>query len=178
MSSQPQQWAGFTPLHHAVFKGDEAEVERLLKAGHNPNAQDANGNTPLHLCDPLRGGSKLGPGQPFPSGPNTAALEAIARKLLDAGADPNLANKLGKTPLHYAASHPSGTGVVEILLDHQAKIDTTDAEGRTPLHWAADANIRAHIELLLERGADKTIRDLWGKAPSDLATDSECKALL
>jgi ankyrin repeat protein len=34
-----------------------------------------------------------------------------------------------------------------------------DDLGGTPLHWAAWENRRGHVDLLLERGANRTMRD-------------------
>ncbi|MBX9830488.1 ankyrin repeat domain-containing protein [Candidatus Babeliales bacterium] len=41
--------AGSTPLHDAAHELNVAKCQQLIKAGADVNAQDANGNTPLHI---------------------------------------------------------------------------------------------------------------------------------
>lgn len=41
---------GATPLHFAVFNLHIKNVQVFLKLNANPNAQDDDGNTPLHVC--------------------------------------------------------------------------------------------------------------------------------
>lgn len=70
-----------TPLHIAVSSG--TLTERLLVAGADANATNAQGNTPLHIaCSLFRGDD--------------------VRKLVRHGADPNARNAAGVTPLELA----------------------------------------------------------------------------
>lgn len=45
---------------------------------------------------------------------------AVAAKLLDAGADANLANDSGKIPLHY---HKGSVAIIDLLLPHTKDVD-------------------------------------------------------
>ncbi len=79
--------------------------------------------------------------------------EAV-RVLLDAGEDPNRYNPEGvhahATPLHQAvcAGH---LDVIELLLDHSARLDLEDRIYRsTPLGWAVHEG-RSDVEALLRR---------------------------
>ncbi|CAG9982277.1 unnamed protein product [Clonostachys byssicola] len=91
-------------------------------------------------------------------------LEAM-RCLLANGADPNLVDEKGQTPLHIAARGVQETDqdisgfwkmeAVRILLDHGANPDIIDKEGQTALHRAGSApDVMAE---LLQRGADATL---------------------
>jgi hypothetical protein len=67
-------------------------------------------------------------------------------------------NKTGWTPLHYAASRAQKT-IIEILLDHSAYIDAESPNGSTPLMMAAMYGNADCVRLLLEAGADPTLKN-------------------
>jgi ankyrin repeat protein len=84
--------------------------------------------------------------------------------LIAHGADVNIQNECGKTPLHIASSGrrdhigtlPNGywrLKAVEILLSHGADVNIIDKKGETALHKASMAP--DIMRLLLRRGADK-----------------------
>jgi ankyrin repeat protein len=83
---------------------------------------------------------------------------ATARFLLEHGANPNLRNKAGSTPLHDAAL--KGTReVIELLLGHAAEINARDREdGATPLHFAASFGRLDAVKALVEHGADTGLK--------------------
>ena len=65
-----------------------------------------------------------------------AAVDVL--RCLRAGADVNATdNKLGSTPLHWAARENKNPDVITALLKAGADIDARDRGGATPLHWAA-----------------------------------------
>lgn len=58
-----------------------------------------------------------------------------------------------------------------ILIDHGADVNYRTANWGTPLHYAVRRNRREELRFLLERGADRTIRNLLGRTPAELALD-------
>ena len=54
---------------------------------------------------------------------------------LDAGADVNAKNQLGRTSLH-AAAYRGHTVVVELLVANDADVNALSVNGKTPLDWA------------------------------------------
>ena len=76
---------------------------------------------------------------------------AIAKALIDAGADVNAKKGDGFTPLHVATVNER-TEIAQALITAGAKVDAKDEDGWTPLHWAAITHIdiaKALIELSL-----------------------------
>ena len=76
------------------------------------------------------------------------------------------ASRRGKTALMYAAENGS-LACVDALLrlprGNRVEINGKDEEGTTPIMYAIRGGNAQVIRLLLERGADPTIRDLYGR---------------
>jgi len=72
--------------------------------------------------------------------------------------------------LHFAARafNPDAT---KLLLDNGAEGDAQDSNGNTPLSTAVfESRGRGSvIEVLLQNGADKNLKNKYGVSPSDLA---------
>jgi len=99
----------------------------LLEYKANPNAQQSDGNTPLHLAC-FKGDLVL------------------VELLLRYGADVNIQNNVaGRTPLHVAADgyHDS---IVELLLKHKANINVQDHFGKTPADYAETKEMKQLLE--------------------------------
>ncbi len=85
------------------------------------------------------------------------------RFLLQRGADPNIRNKKGVTPLQLATSL-SFTDGVEALIKGGASVNVSDQTGETPLISAVHARNVAMVRLLLEKGADPDHNDNSGRS--------------
>ena len=80
-------------------------------------------------------------------------------------------NKPGWTPLHYAASagSPQHAVIISLLLENHAYIDATSPNGTTPLMMAAPYGSIEAVQLLLEEGADPTLKNQLGLTAADFA---------
>jgi hypothetical protein len=90
------------------------------------------------------------------------------KKLLEEGADPNIRDGDGNTPLHFAASKGCAE-VARLLLEHGADPNAQDKNGETPLHVAAFNGHVDVVRLLLEHRADPTVKNKDGDTPLDIA---------
>ncbi|XP_014231650.1 ankyrin-1-like [Trichogramma pretiosum] len=138
---------GLTALHDICLKADDQELaEMVFELSHErykPIEVDARtkcGRTPLH-CAMMRGHGIVG------------------QFVLRHGADPNLADGDGQTPLHYICQREDGGGNLaemffEVVDEKRlpVQLDVGDNWGKTPLHWAVSYDRRV-MELLLTRGA-------------------------
>ena len=70
--------------------------------------------------------------------------------LLANGADPNIADDKGRTPMHIIAQKGIGKNQVQLLIEHGADIDARDADGRTPLDYAQKAKKKSVSDFLTE----------------------------
>lgn len=110
------------------------------------------------------------------SSPFSAALFRghwdIAQYLLEEGADINQANQFQITPLLRAVAemNPHRIGW---LLNHGADVNGLDRQGKgeTPLHYAASNGLFASVKLLVDAGADLSIRNIHGQTALDYAED-------
>ncbi len=86
------------------------------------------------------------------------------------GLDPNLPDRLGFTPLHFAAQEWS-EGVASLLLERGAEVDPLNRYGNTPLFVAVTASRGRGrlLELLRRHGADPFLANASGQTPVGLA---------
>ena len=132
---------GTTPLHWAAHVGDVAEVERLLRAGAQPNVANDYGATPMSEAAAI----------------GDAAVLAL---LLKAGADVESANAEGQTAL-MAVARTGNVEAARLLLRHGAKVDAVERwGGQTALTWAAAQRQPEMVKLLIQRGANVNARSV------------------
>lgn len=90
---------------------------------------------------------------------------ASVKALLDKEAEPN---NTGWTALHYAAAIGNDE-IVQMLLDASAYIDAGSPNNTTPIMMAARAGKILTVKLLLDSGADVTLKNDVGMNAIDLA---------
>jgi uncharacterized protein len=164
----------------AITRSDARTVEQLLARGIDPNTPNPAGVPALMLALKL------------PTSEVAAALLArtdihveirnaqdesplmlaalngeleICQTLIERDAD---VNKPGWAPLHYAATN-SHIPVMQLLLDHHAYIDAASPNGSTPLMMAAMYGNASAVKLLLESGADPSLKNDLGLTAIDFA---------
>jgi ankyrin repeat protein len=94
----------------------------------------------------------------------------LVSELIENGADPNIRDVNGETPLHFAAREYR-TEEAKLLLAHGAIAGAQDEHGNTPL-WRAvfySKDRGEMIALLLAAGADKKLANKHGVSPEKLA---------
>ncbi|CAB0030422.1 unnamed protein product [Trichogramma brassicae] len=192
---------GWTPLYSAVVHANVYLFIFLLDKGANPNIPNAEAMTPLHtICQrydferlvkmlvecshakkqPLHidAQDKLG------WTPLQWALNCNHRKLVQAllrnGANPNLANREGHTPLHICCVRSDDYALAEMLLkiceeDYQlVDVDARDRRGDTPLHLALHYGNSNTAELLLRHGADPRVANAQELTPLHIICKNNC----
>ena len=107
------------------------------------------------------------------------ARPAIARYLLEQGADPNIAsnNDFKVAPLHSAVAAKS-IEITQMLLDRGAQTNALQQNDVTPLHAAAHNNSPAIAKALLKAGADKHLKTKDGKSAMDFAKEADAKEVI
>ena len=131
---------GFTPLHLTAFFGQPEAVKFLLARGADVNATSKNASAlrPIHSAVAHRGDGGVALG--------------IAQMLVASGADINVAQQGGWTPLHAAAFH-GHTAMVEFLLAHGADVGLKADNAKTALAMATEKGHNDAAALLRKRGA-------------------------
>jgi len=177
-------WASsFEDFFAAVKHDDVAEIQRLAQRGFDLNTINRRGEHALFLA--MRDDAEKVAGflldQPSVQvevrTPNDesplmmAALKgrlALATRLIEREAE---VNKPGWAPLHYAATDAGGQApaMVRLLLEHHAYIDAESPNGTTPLMMAAHYGNPTVVKILLEEGADPSIKNQQGLTAIDFA---------
>jgi hypothetical protein len=137
LAARPDSWQamGASPLHASVAREDTSGVRSLLEAGADVRAAtDEHGLSPLHIA------AATGNGE-------------IAELLAARGADINLRDARGRTPLCIAALTDRGALAAWSLVEHGADLDAADEDGLTALEHALARDRLALVQLLLVYGA-------------------------
>jgi ankyrin repeat protein len=144
-------------LAEAAATGDVARLRALLRtdpaaAKEHANSRSADGWPLLHLAAAF------------------ADRETVLT-LLDAGAD---VRQVSETPMRNEALHAllalsKDADVLRLLIERGADVNAVQTAGYRPLHQAAVAGREDLVRMLLDAGADKTVRCDRGKTPAEYA---------
>lgn len=150
---------GRSPLMLAVLGDHAAVAEVLVERGADPDALDDAGDTPWVNC-------------------GVTGSVAMMQALLPAGPDLAIPNRRGGSPLHPASERGHVDYVWEVLAatDIEAVIDRVNYNGWTAMLEAVALGDGSEpyqeiVALLLEAGADTTIRDRHGRTAYEHARD-------
>ena len=157
-SAEPPPWQDAPhPLNVAAKFGGVSDVENIFKG--NPeaiNTQDDEGMTPL-ACAVVQ------------------EQVEVVQFLLAQGADPNIPNKNGLTPLEHACGRDktNALALAKLLLAKGALVNATNVTRETipPLEWAISSDNTELVKMLIERGADVKTRTDVGSTPLHSAAD-------
>lgn len=130
---------------NAVYAGESARVEAMLKTGENPNKHDSYGNNPMTLAA-------------------FAGHADVITLLLAHGGRFDSRDNSGRTPLHCAAYY-NRIEASSVLLKNGATVNATNNYGFTPLSESVMKGYPDMAALLLSAGATVTNRDERGWQP-------------
>jgi uncharacterized protein len=168
---------GVTPLSLACTNQSAAMVEKLLKAGADPNGSPS--GTPV-LMVAARTGNTDTVKLLLSHGANANARESargqtalmwavaekhpeVARTLIEHGADVHAHSTSGFTPLLFAAQQ-GDLDSARLLLESGASVNEAAPEEGTALVVATHSGHEALARFLLEKGADPNATDAYGIA--------------
>ncbi|MDP4075305.1 ankyrin repeat domain-containing protein [Acidovorax sp. A1169] len=177
-------WAGaYEDFFSAVERDDADTVNSLLRRGFDPNIRDPKGQVGLTLAIQaeslkvfaalianrrlkveIRNRQDESPLMMAALKGNVDAVKALMGRDADV-------NKEGWAPLHYAASgiKQEHVRIIGMLLENHAYIDATSPNGTTPLMMAAQYGSNDAVQLLLNEGADPTLKNQLGLTAVDFA---------
>ena len=157
-------------LDIAIEKGDVQKIRKLISKGYDVNAASGGGQNMLTLTF-WYGLRKV---SPFSDTQQISLMtqEEVESKILemlemliDSGADINVLDPHGWTPIHSAAQRKQ-LRIVKMLIDKGVDVRLRNRFGESPLHFAAGhPNNSQMIEALVAKGADVNGKNARGNTP-------------
>jgi len=148
-----------TFLHAAVSGGDANLVKVAMQYPYEINARSDYGDTPLLLASWMR------------------RLDLV-EMLIEVGADVNVADQQGMTPLIAVVPDDDwpacvDTKLVSFLIEHGANVNAVDEKGETAIFGAAFYGDFETVKLLTAAGADVTHADQRGRTAISIAAECD-----
>ncbi|XP_015591456.1 nuclear factor NF-kappa-B p100 subunit isoform X2 [Cephus cinctus] len=158
---------GDSPLHSALRHGQIEIIKYILllldsDADYKAlvDAQNSSGKTPLHY----------------------AVIQnqvAVTKALLMLGADPNICDDRGVSPLHAAVKVPEAGICVDALLTKNVNIEARDDAGWRPIQLAAEAGSLHAVKSLINASADvNSIEMCYGRTALHIAVEGGHKSIV
>ena len=180
---------GATALLLACRTAQKQSVKLLLKAQADPNIPDSDGDTSLHEaiaadCDKETLQEIIDCGANV-NAVNKRGMTALllgcsfghmdsVKVLLEAGADPNVIDKIGYSCMFAAVDGRCSREILQELMEHGAHVDTKRKDGTTALLCACRTGQSESVKFLLEAGADANISKPDGNTSLHIAVSGNC----
>lgn len=145
-------------IFEAARTNDTVNLAKFLKAGIRVDTTDQRGSTPLIIAVYYEN-------------------EEAVKFLLQNGAAPDAKDKSGNTAM-MGACFKGYLNLVELLYQHHAAINSLNLNHATALVFAATFGQLKIAIYLLEKGADRNIRDNRGKSALDYAINQEYQPMI
>lgn len=163
---------GRSLLQHAIERGDRELKHKILENSVNINIQDKNAGTALLAEIAILSKSYY----------NMYSQDlSFVKKLVQKGADVNIANKDGVTPLQMAVEMQNHE-LIDLLISAKADPNMHDKHSNSPLSIALKQISKGHdatiLSKLLEAGANPNISDQNGWTPLHYAVEKRDVALV
>ena len=142
----------YSEWYHVMDEQGETPMSRAMKAGH----PDLAGMVSRQMKEDA---PEISAGDSLLQRAAYWGLDSAVRKLLWAGANPDVRDVRGETPLHKAVRRGHTEVVKALLMSEEVGINVADGYGMTPLHWVAINGRSDLAKLLLSFGADVTARE-------------------
>ena len=140
-------------MTYAALRNDVERIDALVAKGFDVDKPEPGGLRPIEYA--VVGGH----------------VEATTR-LLEHGADIDIRNNEGRTPLFHVARNGRPDSMARLLLANGADPEIADYFGMTPLLIAAARGHTDMIGILMEHGVSLEQRDSLGRNARDLAVES------
>lgn len=129
-----------TALHYAIKYNCKDDTKILIDAGADINSKDINNRTPLNYAIYIN------------------SLKLV-RLLIGSGADVDVKDIHGQYLLHKAVQRTTDTEIITELLNAGVVVNVQDYMNFTPLHYAVHGDHPDKVKVLLDAGADVTIKN-------------------
>ena len=151
-----------TSLHYVIENNSNKLLESvnlLLSKNANPNIQDKNGNTALHLAVINAHNSK-----------EYSKYIEVINALIKYNANVNILNNKNQLALNISVAN-NDTEISNILINAKSELNNID-NGYAPIHVAVKNNNISIVENLLLNGANVDMKDKRGYSPLAIAVEN------
>ncbi len=158
LSERFEKTDGANDIHQSIKLGDVEAVKAFLDKGNDINKLYGKGQT--LLFDAIKGDRSY----------------KVAKYLLERGADVNFVTD-GITPLMYAVAYQNLT-IVKTLINHKADINYVSKEKQSAVLFAIKGRNPEALQLLIDHGADPSIKIQADYSAIDLAKEENIREIL